>query len=478
MQKLEHERYPIRKFIERYHDSNEEDQLLGDQKEEIFKEHQHALDSENKPSVKRIVRHKIENNEVKHPANSNVIDKIFRKEYSKLFKNDTTEGLQQNDLDSKGIQSSENQEKGKVINNIFSSEQSNLFESHQSNSGDISNINADTNSVKDSGMTTNQKKKGPTLDSGRNFQKISVIDEMGIDTISNHKKRDSSLENVNHNKEHNFLGQKVGSEVMSQSLQDSIHNQGTSFESTFEDKSTNNEVAKEEYSLGNEVHDYYDDYSQAHSNSHVYDDYYENKEYGVNYEEKDEEFNNIVYDAKVDILDDRTEGEKENNKNELAEADEQQGTVSKEQSFDVSEIALKRDFNNYETEFEADLRKRSQKREPIQEEEDSNLISNVDMDTEFNEDESLKTNNQTLFNVGSANSSKILNSKTKTHSNLNGNSSLTNDISQLEHISNLEIDHKLKFTIKNQTKVKIKKHCEVLVSCSDREAVQSCHKLP
>ena len=78
-----------------------------------------------------------------------------------------------------------------------------------------------------------------------------------------------------HNKEHNFPGQKVGSEVMSQSLQDSIHNQGTSFESTFEDKSTNNEVAKEEYSLGNEVHDYYDDYSQAHSNSHVYDDYYE-----------------------------------------------------------------------------------------------------------------------------------------------------------------------------------------------------------
>ena len=297
MQKLEHERYPIRKFIEKYHDSNEEDQLLGDQKEEIFMEHQHALDSENKPSVKKIVRHKIENNEVKHPANSNVIDKIFRKEYSKLFKNDTTEGLQQNDLDSKGIQSSENQEKGKVIKNIFSSEQSNLFESHQSNSGDISNINADadTNSVKDSGMTTNQKKKGPTLDSGRNFQKISVIDEMGIDTISNHKKRDSSLENVNHNKEHNFLGQKVGSEVMSQSLQDSIHNQGTSFESTFEDKSTNNEVAKEEYSLGNEVHDYYDDYSQAHSNSHVYDDYYENKEYGVNYEEKDEEFNNIVY---------------------------------------------------------------------------------------------------------------------------------------------------------------------------------------
>ena len=465
------QRHPIKKFNERYHDNNEEDQLLGDQKEEIFEEHQHALESVDKPSVKRIVRHKIENNEVKHPANSNVINKIFSKEYSKLFKNDTYKGSQQNDLDSKGNQSSENNEKGKVINNIFSSEQSNLFKSHQSDSGDLSNKNADSNAVKDSGMVIDQNKKVQTLDSGRNSQKISFIDDSefdmnqasgDIDTISNHKKRESSIENMNHNKEHNFLGQKVGSEVMSHSQQDSLQNQGTSFERTFEDKSRNQEVAKEEYTMGNEVNDYYDDYSHAHSSSHVYDDYYENMEYGVNYDEESKEFNDqientqndIVHDTSVDLVDDRTEDEKENNNNDPTEAEEQRGNVSKEESLDASEITLKRDFTNYETEFEADLRKRNQKREPAQEEEDLNLISNDDMDTDFTGDESLKTNNKTLVNVGSTNSSKVLNYKTKTHS-LGGHSSKTNDISQLEHISNLEIDHKLNFTIINQTKVKI-----------------------
>ena len=79
VQKLEHGRHPIKKLHERSQDSNEDYRLLGDYNEESSKE------SIRKPSVKRIVQHSIENHEVKHQSSSDVIDKIFSKDYSKLF---------------------------------------------------------------------------------------------------------------------------------------------------------------------------------------------------------------------------------------------------------------------------------------------------------------------------------------------------------------------------------------------------------
>ena len=425
VQNYEHEHHPIKRTNERYHDSNEEDQLIGDQKEEIFEEHQHALESERKPSVKRIVRHRIENNEVKHPASSNVIDKIFSKEYSKLFKNVSSDISQQNNP----MTESNEKEKGIVINNRISREQSNLFINHQNDSGNFINRGDETTRKEmnlDSEIFTEQNRNRMTSvsDSRENLKNVSEVK-------LNHAGEgiDLSVKNVNHNnKEHNFLGQRVGSEVMSQN--NDLNTKEASFERTFEDKLTNHEENKE-YAIGNEINEFYDDYSH---HSQIYDDYYENKEYGVNYNEEEREYSDqneniqkdITYEATVDILDDKSDDEEEENKNINVVAVKKKESAPKEKEFDVTEMAMKRDFKNYETEFEADLRRKSQNSEN----ENSDSINNF-ATKEDNGNETLNTNSN-------------LNTKTKTHSSTNS----------LEQISNLEIDHKLNFTIINQTKVK------------------------
>ena len=445
MQNYEYERHPVKKFNEGDLDSNEEDELIGDQKEEIFEEHQHALESERKPSVKRIVRHRIENNEVKHPANSNVIDKIFRKEYSELFKNVSSDGYQS--PKSEGTPMSGNNQEGKVINKIFSRDQSNLYNNHQNDSSNFINRNDETER-KDtiSGMLTEQNGNSMTSASEKTSELEINQARGGSNTISN-QRMDLSVRNVN-NKEHNFLGQKVGSEVMSQER--SMHNQEASSENNFMDKSTNEEVATEEYTIGNEVDDFYDDNSPTHMDSHDYDDYYENKEYGINYDEQEGEYNDeveniksdITYDDTMDILDDNSEdGEVDLNN---VEAVQKNAIGLKEKAFDVTETSLKRNFKNYETEFEADLRKSSQ--DSVLKE-DLNTISN---------DHTKETiiGNETLRRDENSNSSS-------THSRTNGQSHSSN---QLEHISNLEIDHKLNFTKINQTKVKTRSSACCLLS--------------
>ena len=428
MQNYEHERHPIKRINERYHDSNEEDQLIGDQKEEIFEEHQHALESERKPSVKRIVRHRIENNEVKHPASSNVIDKIFSKEYSKLFKNVSSDGSRQNNP----VTEKNEEEKGIVINKRISREQSNLFINHQNDSGNFINRGDETERKE-----MNSDPDTVTEQNRNSMKKIFVTDESEVNLNHAGEGIDSSVKNVNRNsKEHNFLGQRVGSEVMSQD--NNLNNKEAAFERTFEDKSTNHEENKE-YAIGNEINEFYDDYSH---HSQIYDDYYENKEYGVNYNEEEREYsdqneniqNDFTYDATVDILDDKSDDEGDN-KNINVVAVKKKEIAPKEKEFDVTEMAMKRDFTNYETEFEADLRKKSQNSDT--EDEKSNLINNVATKKDIG-DETLRTNNNS-------------NSETKTHSSTNGHSHSAN---QLERISNLEIDHKLNFTIINQTKVK------------------------
>lgn len=60
---------------------------------------------------------------VNHPDHSNVIDKIFRKEYSQLFKNVSSDSYQQKSLVSEGTQMPGNNQEGKVINKIFSRDQ-------------------------------------------------------------------------------------------------------------------------------------------------------------------------------------------------------------------------------------------------------------------------------------------------------------------------------------------------------------------
>ena len=101
VQKFEHGR-------QRYEDSNEDYNLIGNQMEERFEE------SERKPTMKRIVRHKIENNEVKHPASSNEVDKIFSKDYLKLFKNESSDGSQQNPSESDRVRLQRTSRKGKL----------------------------------------------------------------------------------------------------------------------------------------------------------------------------------------------------------------------------------------------------------------------------------------------------------------------------------------------------------------------------
>ena len=90
VQTFDHGRHPIRRLNERSQDSNENSRLIRDQIEDSSDE------STRKPSVKRIVQHSIENQEVKHQSNSNVIDKIFSKDYSKLFQNDSSDTHKQN----------------------------------------------------------------------------------------------------------------------------------------------------------------------------------------------------------------------------------------------------------------------------------------------------------------------------------------------------------------------------------------------
>ena len=215
-------------------------------------------ESERKPTMKRIVRHKIENNEVKHPASSNEVDKIFSKDYLKLFKNESSDGSQQNPSESDRVQTSENIKEGKVINKIVSQEQSNLI---QNDSSIFINRNSETSSVKDAGRVTEQKENGLSQSvSGGNLQKIFA--------------KDKSKPNINQ--------------------ADGDINNEVSYEST----SFSNDVHAmdtEEYATGNGLMDY-----NAHLSSHVYNDYYENKEYGINYDEQDRDYSNQIENMQYD----------------------------------------------------------------------------------------------------------------------------------------------------------------------------------
>ena len=315
MQKFEHGRNLNKKFIERYQDSNEDYNLVGDQMEKSFEK------SERKPTMKRIVRHKIENNEVKHPASSNEIDKIFTKDYLNLFKNESSDGSLQNPSESERVQNSEIGE-GKVINKIISQEQSNLIQNYQNDSSLFINRNSETehketSSVNDAGRVTEQKENGmsPSV-SGGNLQKIFATDK--------------SKHNINH------ADGEINKEVISEST--SLSNDAHA-------------VDTEEYATGNGLSDYNNDY--AHPNSHVYNDYYEQDrdhnnqieniqyddriieygtnydgqetinidEYGINYEEED--FNNQIENIQNDDIPNDTvetpnnklEHGKENNNN-------------------------------------------------------------------------------------------------------------------------------------------------------------------
>ena len=254
VQKFEHGRNLNKKFIERYQDSNEDYNLVGDQMEKRFEE------SERKPTMKRIVRHKIENNEVKHPSSSNEIDKIFSKDYMKLFKNESSDGSQQNPSESERVQISETIREGK--------EQSNLIQNYHNDSSIFINRNSETehketSSVNDAGRITEQKENGmsPSV-SGGNLQKIFATDK--------------SEHNIN----------QADGEVISEStpLSNDAHAM---------------DMDTEEYAIGNEFMDYNDDY--AHLNSHVYNnDYYENKEYGINYDEQDRDYSNHIENIQYD----------------------------------------------------------------------------------------------------------------------------------------------------------------------------------
>ena len=244
VEKFEHGRHPIKEFDERYQDSNEDYQLDSDQIKERYDE------SELKPSVKRIVRHKIENNEVKHQASSNEIGKIFSKDYSKLFKNESSDGIQQNSPESEGVQISNDE--GKVINSIFSQEQNNIQNSQNDSTFDI-NRNSDTDSIEttlvnDAGRVAEHKEDVLSSSSGRNVQKIYATENSELDV----------------NKDNGEYYAHV--------------------------------VDTEEYATENEYTDYNDDYAQV--DSHDYYDYNENKEYGINYNAQARDYGNQMEDTK------------------------------------------------------------------------------------------------------------------------------------------------------------------------------------
>ena len=126
---FDHGRQPIRRLNERSQDSNENSRLIRDQIEDSSDE------STRKPSVKRIVQHSIENQEVKHQSNSNVIDKIFSKDYSKLFQNDSSDTHKQNPSEGVRPESTNHQndssffihrnsetDSGRNLQNIFATE--------------------------------------------------------------------------------------------------------------------------------------------------------------------------------------------------------------------------------------------------------------------------------------------------------------------------------------------------------------------
>ena len=138
----------------------------------------------------------------------------------------------------------------------------------------------------------------------------------------------------------------------------------------------------------------------------------------------------------MDILDDKIEDGEVDHIN--VEAVKKNDIGLKEKAFDVTETSLKRDFKNYETEFEADLRKRSQ-----------DSIIKEDLNTTSND----HTKETIIRNVTLGRADNSNTSSTHTNSSTNGQSQ-SHSSNQLEHISNLEIDHKLNFTKINQTKVK------------------------
>ena len=117
VQTFDHGRHPIRRLNERSQDSNEDSRLIRDQIEDSSDE------STRKPSVKRIVQHSIENQEVKHQSSSNVIDKIFSKDYSKLFQNDSSDTHKQNPSEGVRPESTNHQnDSGRNLQNIFATE--------------------------------------------------------------------------------------------------------------------------------------------------------------------------------------------------------------------------------------------------------------------------------------------------------------------------------------------------------------------
>ena len=285
VQKFEQGRHPIRRLNERSPDSNEDYRINGDYIEDSSEE------SRRKPSVKKVVQHSIENHEVKHQSSSNVIDKIFSKDYSKLFQNDSSDGPKQNhDV---GVPRSE-------INELLP------IQNHQNdsrfidrNSDSESESTGTISSKKDTGRVIEQNENILYSDSGRNLQKIFATDNSEF-SIYNAGGDSDSVSN-----------QEI--DLPTRNVDDIKNKQEVSYQSTFEEELTNNtqEVDNEgKYAADNKAKDYYDDYSNVvydanddHFDSkgygidspvNSYDDYYENNEHLVAYDEQDTVYSNQI----------------------------------------------------------------------------------------------------------------------------------------------------------------------------------------